>query len=193
MNTHSVAVSLPSLSSTAWARLNPAVARKALVHRATRLCMRSFSFLPLRAGEIAFVVRPKRFRRRIPNDRIQPRDDVHAPADFLAAGERGADADEAADRRENCQHHQRHPHRLWRFVRRVRMVLMFALDVIVAVRLLLIVSAIAAPERHRDQTRHVERRARRGDRADDPQQPSNRHLQTLKRCAREFRLSTRSR
>src|SRR5690349_18166149 len=62
-------------------------------------------------GPLTFTRFSKTARRWIPNDRIQPGDDIHSAANFFAAGESRADTDEAANRRKDRQHHQRHPHR----------------------------------------------------------------------------------
>src|SRR5262245_52736784 len=64
-------------------------------------------------------------RDRIPDDRIEPVDDMQTAARMLAAGNRSecrSNADEATDDREECQHSQRHPHRGGRFMRNVRTV-----------------------------------------------------------------------
>ena len=51
--------------------------------------------------------------RRIPNQRIQPGDDVHATAWMIRSGngmKRRTNTHEPADYREHCQHRKRHPH-----------------------------------------------------------------------------------
>ncbi len=55
--------------------------------------------------------------RGIPDDGVEPVDDVELAADVCAARKRRADADEAADGRQHRQHRQRHPHRARRLVR----------------------------------------------------------------------------
>src|SRR5205085_6385126 len=57
-------------------------------------------------------------RRRIPDDRVEPVDDVESAPDVLAARECGAYADEAADGGEHCENGERNPHRGRRLVRK---------------------------------------------------------------------------
>src|SRR5205085_11328924 len=52
------------------------------------------------------------------DDRVEPVDDVESAPDVLAARERGAYADEAADGREHCESGERNPHRGRRLVRK---------------------------------------------------------------------------
>ena len=64
-------------------------------------------------------------RRRIPDDRIQPVDDAQLTAGMLASRdelERWSNSDKTADRSENCQNNERHPHRRRRLMRHVRAV-----------------------------------------------------------------------
>ena len=63
---------------------------------------------------------------RVPNDGIEPVDDVHPAAGMFRAGdevERRSNTDKTADRRQHCQYCQRHPHRRRRLVRQVRAVM----------------------------------------------------------------------
>ena len=71
-------------------------------------------------------------RRRIPDDWIEPVDDVQTTTGMLAAGYRSecwSDADETTDNREKRQNSQRHPHRRRRFVRNVRAVMAICMSV----------------------------------------------------------------
>src|SRR3954469_12334161 len=59
----------------------------------------------------------------VPNHRIEPVYDIHLAACMGPTGEGRADTDESANRRENRQHDQRHPHRLGRFMRHVHIMM----------------------------------------------------------------------
>src|SRR5438067_12884817 len=98
-------------------------------------------------------------------------DDVHPPANVLASSESSGNPNEPTNSRENRQHYQRNPHRLWRFMWDVAVVL--RRRVLFLLRMTFVFHAVFvprksffAPEGHRDKARHVEGRARRGDRAD---------------------------
>src|ERR1044071_6814910 len=65
---------------------------------------------------VAAFSRVELARRRIPDDRIQPVDNVQTSARMLAAGYRfecWSNTDETTDNREERQNCQRHPHRWW--------------------------------------------------------------------------------
>src|SRR5215213_2014589 len=73
--------------------------------------------------------RIKLTRRRIPDHRVEPGDDVQPAARVFASGdssERRSNTDKPADNRKYCQHCQRHPHRRWRLVWHMRSMLMAA-------------------------------------------------------------------
>ena len=78
-----------------------------------------------RRSFVAAFSRIELTRHRIPDDRIEPVDDMQASAGMLAAGYRSecwSNADETTNNREERQNSQRHPHRWRRFVRNVRAV-----------------------------------------------------------------------
>src|SRR5215203_2629381 len=88
-----------------------------------RLCRWSF---------VASFSRIKLTRRRIPDHRIEPGDDIQSTAWMLASGytpERWSNANQPTDYCEHCKDCQRHPHRRRRLVRRVRSMAMIIMPV----------------------------------------------------------------
>ena len=64
-------------------------------------------------------------RHGIPDNRVEPCDDIQPATRMLGSGhepERGANADKSAERCQYCQHCEWYPHRRWRLVRDVRAV-----------------------------------------------------------------------
>src|SRR5436190_12102343 len=110
----------------------------------------------------------------VPNHWIEPINDIHPSADRLAAaGEGRANSDEATNSRQNRQHDERHPHRLGRLMRHVRIMVRRSVLLLLRVTLMLhamrmLAKSLFAPEGHGHQTRHIERRAHRRDRANQP-------------------------
>src|SRR5262245_50225303 len=98
-----------------------------------------------------------------------------------AARKRSADTDKPTNRREHGQHRQRHPHRFWRLVRRMRVMavglMLFLLRVTFMFQAMLVAGkSLLTPERHRHQARHVERGAGRRNRPNQPNQPAEWNL-----------------
>ena len=88
--------------------------------------MRGRSFGMRRRSSVSAFRHIELARHRIPDDRSQPVRDIHATARMLASGYSAkcwSNTDKTADRREHCQHCERHPHRRRRLVRDVRAVM----------------------------------------------------------------------
>src|SRR5689334_24297868 len=87
----------------------------------------SFSVCRLRRSDTGAFRNIELARGRIPDDRIEPVNDIHAAARMLGPGQRAkcwSNPDKAADRREHGQHRERNPHRRWRLMRHVRAVML---------------------------------------------------------------------
>src|SRR5215213_10470504 len=88
-----------------------------------RLCR--WSFMPS-------FSRIKLTRRRVPDHRIEPGDDIQSTGWMLASGytpERWSNANQPTDHCEHCKDCQRHPHRRRRLVRSVRSMAMIIMPV----------------------------------------------------------------